>query len=146
LGLSLLVGACQSSPSSSAGDATAVEYGDPVGIQLVPANHALACDAVIAVTRGVDVDALVPALTALLHELVRACPETVTSSSAMTLVAFSVEAGAVRSPSTGASDQGACITEALRDRTLDVKSSFRVLTQLGPARRRTLGGTSPATR
>lgn len=94
----LLASACEEKKGEGAHGEGAYEepsYGDPVGIQMEPSKDVPAFEIVVAVSKDVAIDPLVPPLGGLIHGAMRACPGFVkaAAASAPVQISLTVEQG-----------------------------------------------------
>lgn len=96
-------------------------YGEPVGITVEASKDLPALEVVIAVSKGIAVDPLVPPLAGLLHKALRACPDFVKAAAAApdaaTQVAFTVEQGKTKDAAASVKSAD-CITSSLNAQDL----------------------------
>ena len=122
---SLLFVACRETP------APVQRFGEPVGIHMqepgVPSY-----EMAVAVTVTADVESLVQPLSTVLHQVVKSCPDFIQASRSgdVTKVAFSVDSGAIVSPSVAGAHPDPCLPQALKGKPFAAPGKFDVLVEI----------------
>ncbi|MRG94352.1 hypothetical protein [Polyangium spumosum] len=126
LAAGLLGSACRSEPA-----APEIEYGEPVGLRMATKRGMPDYEIAVAVTKGTNIDPLVPVLGAALHAAVELCPDVVEAGRRGEAldVAFRVEQGVIRDPA-AKGDAATCVARALGGKAIAAPDKLSVLAQI----------------
>jgi hypothetical protein len=122
----VLLSACRSEPA-----APEIEYGEPVGLRMATKRGMPDYEIAVAVTKGTNIEPLVPVLGAALHAAVELCPDVVAAGQRGEAldVAFRIEQGVIRDPA-AKGDAASCVARALGGKTIAAPDKLSVLAQI----------------